>query len=294
MNRAIKVRDLNKKIKGKQVLKNINFDIYEGEIVGLVGPNGAGKSTLLKIMTGLYSIESGDIYYFDYNMKYDFEKCMAIIGTLIESPDLYKNLTGKENLELFKSMFKGIDENTIKEIVNIVEMEKYLGKKFKTYSLGMKERLGIANALINKPRILILDEPTNGLDPIGIKKIMDILSNMKDTTIIISSHLLSEIEYLCDKIIFINNGEVVKIKQIDKTVKKKNIKIEVDDYSKAKIILNKYCINDELEFYETDEMISRMNKELIFNNINVYRIYESENSLEKEFFDMVNNDKTNK
>ena len=294
MNRAIKVRDLNKKIKGKQVLKNINFDIYEGEIVGLVGPNGAGKSTLLKIMTGLYSIESGDIYYFDYNMKYDFEKCMAIIGTLIESPDLYKNLTGKENLELFKSMFKGIDENTIKEIVNIVEMEKYLGKKFKTYSLGMKERLGIANALINKPRILILDEPTNGLDPIGIKKIMDILSNMKDTTIIISSHLLSEIECLCDKIIFINNGEVVKIKQIDKTVKKKNIKIEVDDYSKAKIILNKYCINDELEFYETDEMISRMNKELIFNNINVYRIYESENSLEKEFFDMVNDDKTNK
>ena len=294
MNRAIKVRDLNKKIKGKQVLKNINFDIYEGEIVGLVGPNGAGKSTLLKIMTGLYSIESGDIYYFDYNMKYDFEKCMAIIGTLIESPDLYKNLTGKENLELFKSMFKGIDENTIKEIVNIVEMEKYLGKKFKTYSLGMKERLGIANALINKPRILILDEPTNGLDPIGIKKIMDILSNMKDTTIIISSHLLSEIECLCDKIIFINNGEVVKIKQIDKTVKKKNIKIEVDDYSKAKIILNKYCINDELEFYETDEMISRMNKELKFNNINVYRIYENENSLEKEFFDMVNNDKTNK
>ena len=294
MNKAVKVRNLSKTIRGKKILKNISFDIYEGEIVGLVGPNGAGKSTLLKLMTGLYSIDSGDIYYFDYNMKYDFEKCMAIIGTLIESPDLYKNLTGKENLELFKSMFKGVDENTIKEIVNIVEMEKYLGKKFKTYSLGMKERLGIANALINKPRILILDEPTNGLDPIGIKKIMDILSNMKDTTIIISSHLLSEIEYLCDKIIFINNGEVVKIKQIDKTIKKKNIKIEVDDYSKAKIILNKYCINDELEFYETDEMISRMNKELIFNNINVYRIYESENSLEKEFFDMVNDDKTNK
>ncbi len=293
MNRAIKVRDLNKRIKGKHVLKNINFDIYEGEIVGLVGPNGAGKSTLLKILTGLYSIDSGDIYYFDYNMKYDFEKCMAIIGTLIESPDLYKNLSGKENLELFKSMFKGIDENTITEIVKIVEMEKYLGKKFKTYSLGMKERLGIANALINKPRILILDEPTNGLDPIGIKKIMDILSNMKDTTIIISSHLLSEIEYLCDKIIFINNGEVVKIKKIDKTIKKKNVTFEVDDYSKAKIILNKYCINEELEVYESDEMISRMNKELIFNNINVYRIYESENSLEKEFFNMVNNDKTN-
>ena len=294
MNKAIKVRNLSKKIRGKQVLKNINFDIYEGEIVGLVGANGAGKSTLLKIMTGLYSIESGDIFYFDYNMKYDFERCMAIIGTLIESPDLYKNLNGKQNLELFKSMFKGIDEETIKEIVKIVEMEKFLGKKFKTYSLGMKERLAIANALINKPRILILDEPTNGLDPIGIKKIMEILSNMKDTTIIISSHMLSEIESLCDKIIFIKDGEVVNIKQIDKTIKKKNVIFEVDDYSKARVLIERYCVSEDLEVYESDEMISRINKELIFNNINVYRIQETSNSLEKEFFKMVNNDKTNK
>lgn len=294
MNKAIKIRNLSKKIRGKQVLKNINFDVYEGEIVGLVGPNGAGKSTLLKMMTGLYSIECGDIFYFDYNMKYDFERCMAIIGTLIESPDLYKNLSGKKNLELFKSMFKGIDEDTIKEIVQIVEMEKFLGKKFKTYSLGMKERLAIANALINKPRILILDEPTNGLDPIGIKKIMDILSNMKDTTIIISSHMLSEIESLCDKIIFIKDGQVVNIKQIDKTVKKKNVVFEVDDYSKARVLMERYCINEELEVYESDEMISRINKELIFNNINVYRIHETSNSLEKEFFKMVNNDKIDK
>lgn len=294
MNKAIKVRNLSKKIRGKQVLKNINFDVYEGEIVGLVGPNGAGKSTLLKLMTGLYSIESGDIFYFDYNMKYDYERCMAIIGTLIESPDLYKNLSGKQNLELFKSMFKGIDEETIKEIVQIVEMEKFLGKKFKTYSLGMKERLAIANALINKPRILILDEPTNGLDPIGIKKIMEILKNMKDTTIIISSHMLSEIESLCDKIIFIKDGEVVNIKQIDKTIKKKNVIFEVDDYSKARVLIERYCINEDLEVYESDEMISRINKELIFNNINVYRIQETANSLEKEFFNMVNNDKTNK
>ena len=294
MNRAIKVRNLSKRIRGKQVLKNINFDVYEGEIVGLVGPNGAGKSTLLKLMTGLYSIESGDIFYFDYNMKYDFERCMAIIGTLIESPDLYKNLSGKQNLELFKSMFKGIDEETIKEIVQIVEMEKFLGKKFKTYSLGMKERLAIANALINKPRILILDEPTNGLDPIGIKKIMEILSNMKDTTIIISSHMLSEIESLCDKIIFIKDGQVVNIKQIDKTIKKKNVIFEVDDYSKARVLIERYCINEDLEVYESDDMISRINKELIFNNINVYRIQETNNSLEKEFFNMVNNDKINK
>jgi ABC-2 type transport system ATP-binding protein len=154
----------------------------------------------------------------------------------------------------------------------------------------MKERLGIAQSLINKPKILILDEPTNGLDPTGVKKIFDILKNMKDTTIIISSHMLSEIESLCDKVIFINNGQIVDIKKIDKNVSKRNIIFEVDDFSKAKLLLSNYCINEELEVYESDATISRLNRELIFNNINVYRIYEKENTIEKEFFDMVNND----
>ena len=290
MERSIRVRNLNKKIGGKEILKDISFDIYEGEIVGLVGKNGAGKSTLLKIMTGLYSMDSGDIYYYDYNLNIEFEKAMSIVGTLIETPDLYKNISGSKNLEIFKSMFKNISDESVEEIVKIVEMEKYLGRKFKTYSLGMKERLGIAQSLLNKPKILILDEPTNGLDPTGVKKIFDILKNMKDTTIIISSHMLSEIENICDKVIFINNGQIVDIKKIDKNVTKKNIMFEVDDFSKAKLLLSDYCINEELEVYESDATVSRLNKELIFNNINVYRIYEKENVIEKEFFDMVNND----
>lgn len=293
MKKAIKVRNLSKRIKGKNILNNINFDIYENEIVGLVGPNGAGKSTLLKVMTGLYSIDEGDIYYYDYNVKYDFEKAMSIVGTIIESPDLYKNISGKRNLEIFKSMFKNIDENTIEEIVNIVEIEKFIGKKFKTYSLGMKERLAIATSLINKPKILILDEPTNGLDPVGIKKIMGTLKNMKDTTILISSHLLSEIESICTKIIFINNGSIINIKQVNNSNNRKRVIFEVDDFSKAKLLLNSNCINEELEVYESDETISKINRELISNNINVYRIYEQKNSLENEFFDMVNNDKKN-
>ena len=288
MIKAISVRNINKSINGKEVLHDINFDVYEGQIVGLVGPNGAGKSTLLKIMTGLYTYDSGVISYYNYDLKKDFEKAMSIIGTLIEYPDLYYNLTGKRNLEIFKTMFKNIDENTVEEIVKIVEMEKYLGRKFKTYSLGMKERLGIASALINKPKILILDEPTNGLDPVGVKKIMSILKNMKDTTIIISSHMLSEIESLCDKFIFINNGSIVNIINKEEEVsKKKYVSFVVDDYAKARIILNKYCVNEELEVYEHDEVISKINKELIFNNINVYRIFEK-NNLESEFFRMVN------
>lgn len=287
MRQAIKVRNISKTINGRKILHNISFDIYEGETVGLVGPNGAGKSTLLKVMTGLYNYEEGDIYYFDYNLKNDFEKAMSIVGTLIEDPALYKNLSGKSNLKLFKSMFKGIDESTINEIVKIVEMEKYLGKKFKTYSLGMKERLAIATALINKPKILILDEPTNGLDPLGVKNIMSILKEMKDTTIVISSHMLKEIDGICNKIIFINKGRVVGIKNKDILSNKKNIKFEVDDYSKAKVLLRNYLVNDELEVYESDDMIGKLNKALMLNNINVYRIYEDNDSLETDFFNMV-------
>ena len=288
MIKAVSVRNISKTINGKQILHDINFDIYEGEKVGLVGPNGAGKSTLLKIMTGLLTYENGEVSYYNYDLKKDFEKAMSIIGTLIEYPDLYYNLTGKKNLEIFKNMFPKIDEGTVEEIVKIVEMEKYLGKKFKTYSLGMKERLGIASALINKPKVLILDEPTNGLDPVGIKKIMGMLHEMKDTTIIISSHMLSEIENLCDKIIFINNGTIVNIKNIkDRVSEKKFVKFIVDDYSKAKLILNKYSVGENLEIYESDEKISKINKELIFNDINVYRITDK-TSLESEFFEMIN------
>lgn len=294
MKRVIKVRNISKTINKKKILDNINFDVYEGEIVGLVGKNGAGKSTLLKIMTGLYSYDEGEIYYYNYNLKTDYEKAMSIVGTLIENPDMYSNLTGKKNLEIFKSMFKGIDEGTIEEIARIVEMEKYLGKKFKTYSLGMKERLGIASSLINKPKILILDEPTNGLDREGVKNTMKMLKDLKDTTIIISSHMLSDIEELCNKIIFINDGKIdsIKIKQNDK---KKNIVFEVDDFSKARLIIKDYCINENLEVYESDDIVSLINKELVLNDINVYRISEAKNTLEKDFFRMIgkSNDKIN-
>ena len=257
MKKAIKVRNVSKTIGKKKILDNINFDVYEGEI-----------------------------FYYDINLKTDFEKAMSVVGTLIETPDMYKGLSGKKNLELFKTMFKGVDEDTIKAIVKIVEMEKYLGRKFKTYSLGMKERLGIASSLINKPKILILDEPTNGLDPVGIRNIMNTLKSLKDTTILISSHMLSEIEGLCNKVIFINNGKIENIK-IKENNDKKNVTFEVDDYSRARLLMKDYCISENLEVYETDEKISEINKELILNNINVYRIYDSTNTIEQDFFNIV-------
>ena len=287
MENIIVVKNLSKKIKGRIILDNISFEISKNKIVGLVGPNGAGKSTLLKIMTGLYKANIGDIIYDGINLNDDYEKAMNIVGCLIENTDMYKNLSGECNLSIFKSMFKNVDEETIKSIMSIINIEINLGKKFKTYSLGTKQRLGITNALINKPKILILDEPTNGLDPYGIKELRNLLLSLENTTILISSHILSEIEAICDEVLFMDNGKIISKQIINKSSTKKYIEFEVDDYSKAKLILNNYSINEELKVYEDDKTISKINKELVLNNINVYRIVESSNTVENNYFNII-------
>lgn len=280
MKKIIEVKNISKKIGKKEILKNISFDGYEGDIIGIVGNNGVGKTTLLKVLTGLYKPNSGEIIFDGINLNTNYEKAISKVGSLIETPDLYKHLTGKQNLDIFKRMFKGVDEETIKNIVSLIHIEDALGSKFKTYSLGMKERLGIAQTLINDPKIIILDEPTNGLDPRGIIELRNILESLKDKVVLISSHMLSEIEVLCNKIIFINNGKIINIKEINS--KKKKILFEVDDYSKAKLLLKDYEIGEELTLYAEDETISHVNKILVNNNIKVYRIIES-NNLENEF-----------
>lgn len=280
MKKIIEVKNISKKIGKKEILKNISFDGYEGDIIGIVGNNGVGKTTLLKVLTGLYKPNSGEIIFDGINLNTNYEKAISKVGSLIETPDLYKHLTGKQNLDIFKRMFKGVDEETIKNIVSLIHIEDALGSKFKTYSLGMKERLGIAQTLINDPKIIILDEPTNGLDPRGIIELRNILESLKDKVVLISSHMLSEIEVLCNKIIFINNGKIINIKEINS--KKKRILFEVDDYSKAKLLLKDYEIGEELTLYAEDETISNVNKILVNNNIKVYRIIES-NNLENEF-----------
>ncbi len=283
MKKIIEVKNLSKSINGRMLLNDINFDVNEGDIVGLVGKNGAGKSTLLKCMVGLYKMDKGDIFYNGISLKDNYEESISYVGCSIEQTQMYKELTGQTNYEIFKRMFKGVDDETIKGIVRIANMEKYLGSKFKTYSLGMKERMGVSCALMNNPHILILDEPTNGLDPIGIKKLRELLLSLKDTTIIISSHMLSEIEAICDVVLFIDSGKIVSKKLIEKNSNKKYIEFEVDDYSKTKVILNNYNVCEELCVYESDEIISKINEELVNNNIKVYRIFEQTNLVTKEF-----------
>ncbi|MCM1370519.1 MAG: ABC transporter ATP-binding protein [Clostridium sp.] len=209
--KVLEVNNLTKVIKKKIILNNLSFCINEGEIVGIVGPNGAGKSTLIKTMLGLYSITLGDIKICGKSIRYEHNEAIKNIGCIIENPDMYMDLSGSKNLKIY-SLIKNVDDKEYKdELVKKLKLKNRIDDKIKTYSLGMRQRLGIIQALINKPKILILDEPTNGLDPIGIRELRELILELKESgmTIIISSHILSEIEKICDKFIMLNDGNLL-------------------------------------------------------------------------------------
>ncbi|MCR6514625.1 MAG: ABC transporter ATP-binding protein [Clostridium chrysemydis] len=223
----LRLENIGKKIKGKEILKNISFELNKGEIVGFVGPNGAGKTTTIKMILGILSTESGDIFINDKNIKDKdgMMESLKSISNMIESPALYSYLTGYENLKQILRSDKRIDKKFVDEVIELVNLKESINEKVKNYSLGMKQRLAIAQALITKPKLLILDEPTNGLDPVGIVEIRNILKNFsikEGAAVLISSHILGELEQLCDKVIFINNGEIVRKEILDES---KNLQV---------------------------------------------------------------------
>lgn len=206
MTNILEIEHLTKKIKRDLVLENINIHVKKNTIYGLLGPNGAGKSTTLKIVSGLMEKTSGTIRFNGHEWS---RKDLANIGTLIESPALYGNLSAFENLEVITTTL-GLPENRIKNVLDFVGLSKVGKKKSKDFSMGMKQRLGIAMAIINEPELLILDEPTNGLDPVGIQELRTLIKGFPDRgiTVLISSHILSELELLVDDIGIITNGSV--------------------------------------------------------------------------------------
>lgn len=230
----LETTNIVKKFKSREILHSISINLNEGEIVGLVGPNGAGKSTFIKSILGLYHINNGEIKICGYNIQKDLEKALSNVGCIVENPDLYQNISGRKNLEI-TCLMNNVTTKNIDGIVKFVKLENRIDDKVKTYSLGMKQRLGLAQALMNKPKLLILDEPTNGLDPIGIKELRGLLKLLKEKynmTILISSHILSEIENVCDRIILIDNGNIIENITIDE-IKEKNISLEEEFLSKT-------------------------------------------------------------
>lgn len=217
-NPVLSINNLCKSFGSRRILDNISFDVEKGEILGLLGPNGSGKTTTIKLALGLLKIDAGNVTICGYDIKNDFEKAIRNVGAIVENPEMYKNLTGRQNLMQYYRMYDDINLETLEWAIKSVGLSNRIDEKISKYSLGMRQRLGIAQALLHSPKLLILDEPTNGLDPEGIKQFRDFLiylAHEKGISILISSHLLAELDSLCDRVAVINSGRIVGIQTME-------------------------------------------------------------------------------
>ncbi|MDQ1234665.1 ABC-2 type transport system ATP-binding protein [Paenibacillus sp. SORGH_AS306] len=210
---VLSVQHVKKKIGKKWIIKDVTFEVKAGEIFGFLGPNGAGKTTTIRMLVNLIRPTEGTINICGYDVTKQPEKALAYVGSIVENPEMYSYLTGWENLEHFARMQPGVDEKRIQEVTEIVRLDERIHDKVSKYSLGMRQRLGIAQALLGRPRLLILDEPTNGLDPKGIRDMRIFIRELaaQGMAVFVSSHLLSEIQLLCDRVAIVGRGSVIAV-----------------------------------------------------------------------------------
>ncbi len=295
----LEIQNVSKFFGKTKVVDNISFEVKAGEILGFLGPNGAGKTTTIKMILGLLSIDEGIIKVNGFDVKKDFEKAMEYIGGIVENPDLYGYMSAADNLKLFAKI-RNIDYSEVYNSLKMCGLAKSVDQKVSKYSLGMKQRAGLALSLLHKPKLLILDEPTNGLDPVGIKELRDILKKLateNNTAVLVSSHILSEMELMCDRVAVINNGKIVKVQSLnkDEAISKDEVskfEIKVKQVEEAKKIFEE---NLKIKAEEQDgkiyinvkrNEISKILKTLVLNNIDVESSSECEKTLENLFFDV--------
>lgn len=288
---VLECNNLYKKFGKKTIIKDVSTKLESGDILGFIGPNGAGKTTTIKLMLGLQKIDKGTVKINGYDIKNDFEKAIERVGAIVENPDLYMYLSGYRNLQLIANLYKNIDKQRIDEVVKLVGLEARINDKVSKYSLGMRQRLGIAQAILHKPNILILDEPTNGLDPEGIKELRELilkLAKEENMAVLISSHNLAELDNFCTKICIIKNGEVIETKNIEELKEEANAKytiFKVNDTSKILELFDKATIlnNNEFKIFGDEKEIASIVKKLVENDIDVYSVKEEIITLEDAF-----------
>jgi len=218
MEYVLQTTGLTKKFGKRTVVENIYLDVRAGEVFGFLGANGAGKTTTIKMILGLLRADAGEIFINGYNVARDFEKAMAGIGGIVENPDMYGYLSGRANLNLFARVRDGVTPERVEAVIRQVGLENRINEKVKQYSLGMKQRLGLAQAILHRPQVLILDEPTNGLDPAGIKELRDLLKYLaheEGIGVLVSSHMLFEMEQMCDRVGIIADGKMLAVRDIN-------------------------------------------------------------------------------
>ena len=291
-NLILKCENLHKTFGKKEILRKVSMEVYEGDILGFIGPNGAGKTTTIKLILGLQSITQGKVLINGFDVEKNFTKAIERVGTIVENPDLYMYLSGYENLKLIANLYKNVDKNRIDEVVKLVGLENRIKDKVSKYSLGMRQRLGIAQAILHKPNLLILDEPTNGLDPEGIKEMRELLvklANDEKMGILISSHNLAELDTFCNKICIIKNGEIVETSEIEKIKKNAGTSFYIFEVNEAKNIEN--ILEGKIEILDKNkfkiniqkENIPQIVKKMVEKDVLIYGIKEEEISLEDAF-----------
>jgi ABC-2 type transport system ATP-binding protein len=297
MEPVLQINNLRKVIGKKTIIHDLSLDVFAGEVFGFLGPNGAGKTTTIRMIVGLMGITSGEVLINGISIKKDFAKAIQHVGAIVENPEMYKFLTGYQNLLHYARMGKGVTKERIDEVVQLVGLEKRIHDKVKTYSLGMRQRLGLAQALLHKPSLLILDEPTNGLDPAGIREIRDYLRKLakqEGLAIIVSSHLLSEMEMMCDRFAIIQHGRLVSIESVRELSKLSyKVLLNVEPVEQAVRVIKRIC--SEAAFQVTDQgtevaikydEIPILNAALVSEGVKVYGIQTVTKSLEERFLEM--------
>lgn len=298
METIVELKDVTKVIKGRTIIDNISFKVNKGEVFGFLGPNGAGKTTTIRMIVGLMGITSGDIIIGGSSIKTDFENAVGHVGAIVENPEMYKFLTGYQNLVHYARMVKGITKEKIAETVELVGLSERIHDKVKTYSLGMRQRLGLAQCLLHDPEVLILDEPTNGLDPAGIREIRDYvrqLAREKNMAVIVSSHLLSEMEMMCDRIGIIQNGQLIDVQLVQEFVQstETTYELEVVPSDHALLIVQEHYPSilatrsrNGISVELSKEEIPKLVKAFVAEDIQVYGIKEVAKTLEDRFLEV--------
>lgn len=297
---VLEVLNITKQIKKHNIIKDVSFDIKQGEILGFLGPNGSGKTTTLRMIVGLSKPTSGDIKICGYSIEKEYVKAMSNVGCIIEGPDLYDYMSGYRNLEMLGSMSKGVTKKDIDEAVELVGMGSRINDKVTIYSMGMKQRIGLAQALIHKPKLLILDEPTNGLDPQGIHEFREIVKGLakeKGISVLISSHLISEVQLMCDRVSIINNGSIIRNTSIDEVLATGKVVWIVDDPKKAQSILkNKFNVDSSVDAKAllasvSVEMITEINKAFFHSGLEIKYVENKKRTLEDLFLTLTDKHK---
>lgn len=295
---AVQIRNLTKRIGSKTIVDNLSFDIPKGEVFGFLGPNGAGKTTTIRMIVGLISITSGQVLVGGLDVRKNFREAMKHVGCIVENPEMYKFLSGYQNLLHFARMNEDVSKERIHEVVKLVGLENRIHDKVKTYSLGMRQRLGLAQALLHRPDVLILDEPTNGLDPAGIRELRDHLRKLareEGLAVIVSSHLLSEMELMCDRVAVIQQGKLISVNRIQEMVQSGEQQLtlfDVDNSALTQDILgNKFGVQANVEsgvvFIELSrEQIPDAVEAVVSQGIKVYGVQVRSKTLEETFLEM--------